>query len=86
MYNKIVCFVLLLGLAACSNEAPGNQKTPATSAPEEPATEEGQGLALIPTAEVPLTNIARDVIYDAKQLLRDVEEMVEKQKRERNNK
>lgn len=33
-----------------------------------PATEEGQGLALIPTAEVPLTNIARDVIYDAKQL------------------
>ena len=33
-----------------------------------PATEEGQGLALIPTAEVPLTNIARDVIFDAKQL------------------
>ena len=33
-----------------------------------PATEEGQGLALIPTAEVPLTNVARDAIYDAKQL------------------
>lgn len=33
-----------------------------------PATEEGQGLALIPTAEVPLTNVARDVIYEAKQL------------------
>lgn len=33
-----------------------------------PATEEGQGLALIPTAEVPLTNIARDVIYDARDL------------------
>ncbi|OFC68646.1 serine--tRNA ligase [Alteromonas confluentis] len=33
-----------------------------------PATEEGQGLSLIPTAEVPLTNIARDEIFDAKQL------------------
>ncbi|BDX06631.1 serine--tRNA ligase [Planctobacterium marinum] len=33
-----------------------------------PATEEGQGLALIPTAEVPLTNIARDHIFEAKQL------------------
>ena len=33
-----------------------------------PATEEGQGLALIPTAEVPLTNIARDEIFDAKKL------------------
>ncbi|MEI6858994.1 MAG: serine--tRNA ligase [Shewanella sp.] len=29
-----------------------------------PATEEGQGLYLIPTAEVPLTNIARDSIID----------------------
>ncbi|ABV36740.1 Serine--tRNA ligase [Shewanella sediminis HAW-EB3] len=29
-----------------------------------PATEEGQGLSLIPTAEVPLTNIARDTIID----------------------
>jgi seryl-tRNA synthetase len=28
-----------------------------------PATEEGQGLSLIPTAEVPLTNIARDEIF-----------------------
>ena len=33
-----------------------------------PATEEGQGLSLIPTAEVPLTNIARDEILDAKSL------------------
>jgi seryl-tRNA synthetase len=33
-----------------------------------PATEEGQGLSLIPTAEVPLTNIARDEIFNAKQL------------------
>lgn len=33
-----------------------------------PATEEGQGLALIPTAEVPLTNIARDHIFDVNQL------------------
>ncbi len=29
-----------------------------------PATEEGQGLCLIPTAEVPLTNIVRDTIID----------------------
>ncbi|MCC2615754.1 serine--tRNA ligase [Aestuariibacter halophilus] len=29
-----------------------------------PATEEGQGLSLIPTAEVPLTNLARDEILD----------------------
>ena len=34
----------------------------------QPATEEGQGLSLIPTAEVPLTNIARDEILDAKTL------------------
>ncbi|GEA10926.1 serine--tRNA ligase [Alteromonas sp. KUL49] len=33
-----------------------------------PATEEGQGLSLIPTAEVPLTNIARGEILDAKSL------------------
>ncbi|MDF2177611.1 serine--tRNA ligase [Aliiglaciecola sp. CAU 1673] len=33
-----------------------------------PATEEGQGLSLIPTAEVPLTNIARDEIFPAEQL------------------
>ncbi len=33
-----------------------------------PATEEGQGLSLIPTAEVPLTNIARDEILDVKSL------------------
>lgn len=33
-----------------------------------PATEEGQGLSLIPTAEVPLTNVARDEIFAAKQL------------------
>lgn len=33
-----------------------------------PATEEGIGMSLIPTAEVPLTNIARDVIFDAEQL------------------
>ena len=33
-----------------------------------PATEEGQGLSLIPTAEVPLTNIGRDEIFHAKQL------------------
>ncbi|WP_298770086.1 serine--tRNA ligase [uncultured Shewanella sp.] len=30
----------------------------------QPATEEGQGLSLIPTAEVPLTNLARDTIID----------------------
>lgn len=33
-----------------------------------PATEEGQGLALIPTAEVPLTNLARDHIFDLAEL------------------
>jgi len=33
-----------------------------------PATEEGQGLSLIPTSEVPLTNIARDEIFAEKQL------------------
>ncbi|MEP4889735.1 MAG: serine--tRNA ligase [Aliiglaciecola sp.] len=33
-----------------------------------PATEEGQGLSLIPTAEVPLTNTARDEIYSAADL------------------
>ncbi|MFT6899567.1 MAG: seryl-tRNA synthetase [Paraglaciecola sp.] len=33
-----------------------------------PATEEGQGLSLIPTAEVPLTNTARDQIFAAEQL------------------
>ncbi|WP_414830798.1 serine--tRNA ligase [Alteromonas sp. H39] len=32
----------------------------------QPATEEGQGLSLIPTSEVPLTNIARDEILDEK--------------------
>ena len=34
----------------------------------QPATEEGQGLALIPTAEVPVTNLARDTIFDASEL------------------
>jgi len=34
----------------------------------QPATEEGQGLSLIPTAEVPLTNMARDEIVDEKSL------------------
>lgn len=34
----------------------------------QPATEEGQGLSLIPTAEVPLTNIVRGEILDAKTL------------------
>jgi len=34
----------------------------------QPATEEGQGLSLIPTAEVPLTNMVRDEILDANQL------------------
>jgi seryl-tRNA synthetase len=34
----------------------------------QPATEEGQGLSLIPTVEVPLTNIARDEILDEKSL------------------
>lgn len=33
-----------------------------------PATEEGVGMALIPTAEVPLTNVARDVIYESSEL------------------
>jgi seryl-tRNA synthetase len=33
-----------------------------------PATEEGQGLSLIPTSEVPLANIARDEIYSLKDL------------------
>ncbi|WP_345856664.1 serine--tRNA ligase [Shewanella algae] len=33
-----------------------------------PATEEGQGLSLIPTAEVPLTNLARDNILDEAEL------------------
>ena len=33
-----------------------------------PATEEGQGLSLIPTSEVPLTNLARDEIFEAKTL------------------
>ena len=33
-----------------------------------PATEEGQGLSLIPTAEVPLTNLARDTIFDEAEL------------------
>ncbi|MBM33429.1 MULTISPECIES: serine--tRNA ligase [unclassified Arsukibacterium] len=34
----------------------------------QPATEEGQGLALIPTAEVPVTNLVRDSIVDAAEL------------------
>ncbi len=34
----------------------------------QPATEEGQGMSLIPTAEVPLTNMARDHIFDEKEL------------------
>lgn len=33
-----------------------------------PATQEGQGLSLVPTAEVPLTNTARDEIYAASDL------------------
>ncbi|WP_282110658.1 serine--tRNA ligase [Shewanella algicola] len=33
-----------------------------------PATEEGQGLSLIPTAEVPLTNYVRDMIVDESKL------------------
>ncbi|MBT1449615.1 serine--tRNA ligase [Glaciecola sp. XM2] len=33
-----------------------------------PATEEGQGMSLIPTAEVPLTNIARDHIFSSDEL------------------
>jgi len=34
----------------------------------QPATEEGQGLSLIPTSEVPLANIARDEIYSIQDL------------------
>lgn len=34
----------------------------------QPATEEGVGMSLIPTAEVPLTNFARDAILEAEQL------------------
>jgi len=34
----------------------------------QPATEEGQGMALIPTAEVPVTNLARDSIFEASEL------------------
>ncbi|CAG9001046.1 MAG: Serine--tRNA ligase [Candidatus Celerinatantimonas neptuna] len=34
----------------------------------QPATEEGIGMSLIPTAEVPLTNIVRDVILEENQL------------------
>jgi seryl-tRNA synthetase len=33
-----------------------------------PATEEGQGLSLIPTAEVPLTNLVRDTIVEVNEL------------------
>ena len=33
-----------------------------------PATEEGQGLSIIPTAEVPLTNLVRDSIVDEDEL------------------
>ncbi|WP_028862972.1 serine--tRNA ligase [Psychromonas aquimarina] len=33
-----------------------------------PATEEGVGMSLIPSAEVPLTNMARDMIYDESDL------------------
>ncbi|WP_299804868.1 serine--tRNA ligase [uncultured Shewanella sp.] len=33
-----------------------------------PATEEGQGLSLIPTAEVPLTNLVRDTIVEEDEL------------------
>ncbi|MCK8046986.1 serine--tRNA ligase [Shewanella sp. 1CM18E] len=33
-----------------------------------PATEEGQGLSLIPTAEVPLTNLVRDAIIEEEDL------------------
>jgi len=33
-----------------------------------PATEEGIGMSLIPSAEVPLTNMSRDVIYDEAEL------------------
>lgn len=34
----------------------------------QPATEEGQGMALLPTAEVPVTNLARDSIFEAGEL------------------
>jgi seryl-tRNA synthetase len=34
----------------------------------QPATEEGVGMSLIPTAEVPLTNLARDRIYELAEL------------------
>lgn len=34
----------------------------------QPATEEGQGMTLIPTAEVPVTNLARDSIFEASEL------------------
>ncbi|MCG6201674.1 serine--tRNA ligase [Psychromonas antarctica] len=33
-----------------------------------PATEEGIGMSLIPSAEVPLTNMSRDMIYDESEL------------------
>ena len=33
-----------------------------------PATEEGVGMSLIPSAEVPLTNMSRDMIYDESEL------------------
>jgi seryl-tRNA synthetase len=34
----------------------------------QPATEEGVGMSLIPSAEVPLTNMSRDMIYDQAEL------------------
>jgi seryl-tRNA synthetase len=34
----------------------------------QPATEEGVGMSLIPTAEVPVTNLARDRIYELSEL------------------
>ena len=34
----------------------------------QPATEEGVGMSLIPSAEVPLTNMSRDMIYDQTEL------------------
>lgn len=34
----------------------------------QPATEEGVGMSLIPSAEVPLTNMCRDMIYDETEL------------------
>ncbi|WP_094751921.1 serine--tRNA ligase [Psychromonas sp. CD1] len=33
-----------------------------------PATEEGVGMSLIPSAEVPLTNLSRDIIFDESEL------------------